>query len=105
MLGLRCKLCGEGMRGLRDANHKCAPVQALAAQLDVSATRTSGSKIEDLCSSIHGGAAICSEDLSHELWAWEDRLDLNKVMSSLVWEQTEFVMALQARLQKIQQLL
>lgn len=85
--------------------HNSAHMQALAEQLDILATRTSGSRIEELCSCVHGGEAMCSEDLSHELWAWEDKFDVNKVMSSLVCEQKEFVMALKARLQKVQQLL
>ena len=71
----------------------------------MSTKRTRSSKVEELCSSVHDDNTAGTEGLSHELWAWEGQLDVDKVLSGLVWEQTELVMALQGRLQNIQKLL
>ena len=75
-------------------------MQALLEQLDVFAKRRSQDLVEKLCGSISETGA-----LSLQLWGWEDQLDAEKIMSELVREQSEFVMALQMKLQKIQQLL
>ena len=80
-------------------------LQALVEQLDKSTKQTRSSKVEELCNIVHGDSAACSESRNHELWAWEEHNDVDKVLSDLVWEQTEFVMALQAKLQKLQQIL
>ncbi len=80
-------------------------MQALGEQLKSSISRSSEDKVEQLCGDVVSGTEACKEDLTHELWGWEKQLDLNMVMSGLVCEQTDFVMALQVRLQKIQQLL
>jgi len=75
-------------------------LQALLEQLDVFAKRRSQDLVERLCSSLFG-----TGDLSLQLWGWEDQLDVNQTVSGLVREQSEFVMALQMKLRKIQQLL
>ena len=80
-------------------------MQAALQQLDVCAERSSSSKMEELYSSVNDGQTARSEHLSHELWAWEKRLDVNEVLSKVLREQSELWAAVKLNWHQIQQLI
>ena len=82
----------------------CA-LQDLLEHLHAITKRDSETLLEELCSRLAGNNQAGTSDLSRELWAWENQLDVRETLSAVNCEQTEFISAVQLRLQMIQQLL
>ena len=95
-------LCNMACRSMSTLH--CA-LQALLEQLHAVTKRDTKALLEELCSRLSGNNQAGTSDLSRELWAWEDQLDVRETLSAFICEQTEFIFAVQLRLQKIQQLL
>ena len=82
----------------------CA-LQDLLEHLHAITKRDSEALLEELYSQLAGDNQAGTSNLSHELWAWEDQLDVRETLSAVICEQTDFINAVQLRLQKIRQLL
>ena len=82
---------------------QCA-LQDLLEHLHAITKRDSEALLEELHSRLAGNNQAGTSDLSRELWAWQDQLDVRETLSAVMCEQTEFISAVKLRLQKIQQL-
>jgi hypothetical protein len=80
-------------------------LQALLEHLHAVTQRDTEAMLQELCSHLAGDNQASTSDLSCELWAWEDQLDVRETLSAVICEQTEFTSAVQLRLQKVLHLL
>lgn len=100
----RCSSCKYAL--LAPAQFKlCCCLQALLDHTQAIMSRDSEALLREQCSSLATESTAGTPDLSSELWAWEAQFDLKDVLSGVMSEQTEFLSAVQSRLQKVQQLL
>ena len=80
-------------------------MQILLEHLQAITYWNSEALMEEQSSSLVCSAPAGTSELSHELWGWEEQVDVKDVLSGVLCEQTEFLSAVQQKLHKIEQLL
>ena len=80
-------------------------MQTLLEHLQAITYRDSEALMKGQSSSLVCSAPAGASELSHELWSWEEQVDVKDVLSGVLCEQTEFLSAVQQKLHKIERLL
>ena len=80
-------------------------MQTLQEHLQSITYRDSEVLMQEQSSSLVYSAPAGASELSHELWGWEEQVDVKDVLSGVLCEQTEFLSAAQQKLHKIERLL
>ena len=77
-------------------------MQTLLEHIQAITHRDSEALMKGQSRSLVCSAPAGASELSHELWGWEEQVDVKDVLSGVLCEQTEFLSAVQQKLHKIE---